>query len=276
MIFETTFIILIIVIFTVVFYRSAIHEYTILQKNWKDDKDTKWSDLLSERAPLVVREVNKDWTRLWTRARTGKFGWSVIVFDGKKQVRSTWAAWLKSEAAAVAAHRVVNQTELAEVAGLGEKAAEISLQFRRPFWIPGSFAVSNVRANVIVPRVRAVVGLQKTTAEATCWVACDGVPIRIWIAHEGATKGGEWLPANPYGRDPWAFKPEETPWISELKFLEIRLRPGNMFILPPHWWVALRADVEDNSLPISDGSWYWSCEFHSAVSWVATRFHNKQ
>jgi hypothetical protein len=272
MLFESIFIILILLVFSVVFYRGAIHEYTILQKNWKDDKDTKWSDLLSERAPLVIREVNKDWVRLWTKDRTSKFGWSVIVFDGKEQVRSTWAAWLKSNGNA--AHRVVNQLELGEIAGLFEKAAEINLQFRRPYWIPGSFAIRNVRANLIVPRIRAVVGLQKTTAEATCWVATDGAPMRIWIAHEGATKGGEWLPANPYGRDPWALKPEETPWISELKFLEIRLRPGNMFILPPHWWVALRADVSDNTKPITEGSWYWSCEFHSPVSWVATRFHN--
>jgi len=273
MLFESIFIVLILLVFSVVFYRGAIHEYTILQKNWKDDKDTKWSDLLSERAPLVIREVNKDWVRLWTKDRTSKFGWSVIVFDGKEQVRSTWAAWLKSNGNA--AHRVVNQLELGEIAGLFEKAAEINLQFRRPYWIPGSFAIRNVRANLIVPRIRAVVGLQKTTAEATCWVATDGAPMRIWIAHEGATKGGEWLPANPYGRDPWALKPEETPWISELKFLEIRLRPGNMFILPPHWWVALRADVSDNTKPITEGSWYWSCEFHSPISWVATRFHNR-
>ena len=273
MLFESIFIVLILLIFSVVFYRSAIHEYTILQKNWKDDADTKWSELLSERSPLVVREVNKDWVRLWTKDRTSKFGWSVIVFDGKEKVRSTWTAWLKSNGNA--AHRIVNQQELGDVSGLFEKASDINLQFRRPFWIPGSFAIRNVHANLILPRIRAVVGLQKTTAEATCWVSTDGAPLRIWIAHEGATKGGEWLPANPYGRDPWALKPEETPWISELKFLEIRLRPGNMFILPPHWWVALRADVTDNTKPITEGSWYWSCEFHSPISWVATRFHNR-
>jgi hypothetical protein len=273
MLFETIFVILIILVFSVMFYRSAIHEYTILQKNWKSDDDTKWSELLSERAPLVVREVNKEWVRLWTYNRTGKFGWPVVIHDGKEQVRSTWAAWLKSSGNA--AHRVVNQSELADACGLFEKASDINMQFRRPFWLPGSLAIRNVRANVIVPRVRSVVGLQKTTAEATCVVATDGSPIRVWIAHEGATKGGEWLPANPYGRDPWNLKPEETPWISELKFLEIRLRPGNMFILPPHWWYAMRSDVTDNTQTITNGSWYWTCEFHSPVSWVATRFHNR-
>jgi len=95
--------------------------------------------------------------------------------------------------------------------------------------------------------------------------------MRIWLAHEGATKGGEWLPANPYGRDPWALKPEETPWISELKFLEIRLRPGNMLILPPHWWVAFRCLNEDGSA-VHNGSWYWTAEFHSPISWAATIF----
>ena len=273
MIFEIIFICLLLLIFSVIFYRGAIHEYTILQKNWKDDKDTKWSELLSERAPLVIREVNKNWVRLWSSERTGKFGWPVIVFDGKENVRSTWATWLKSTGNA--AHKLMNQNDLADAAGLYEKAAEIGLQFRRPFWIPGSLAIRNIKANVIMPRIRSVVGLQKTTAEATCWVATDGAPIRIWIAHEGATKAGEWLPINPYGRDPWSFKPEETPWISDLKFLEIRLRPGNMFILPPHWWVALRSDVTDNTQPTIKGSWYWTCEFHSPISWLSTHFHNR-
>jgi hypothetical protein len=270
MILESLFVILLLIVLTVIFYRSALHEYTILQKDW-DAEDVKWSALLSERAPLVVRKVPIQWIRLWTSARTSKFGWPVVIHDDKR-VRSNWSIWLNAKSSGL--QKIMNTSDLATTAGLHEQAADIALNFRRPFWLPGSFAVNNVNANVIPPTEHAFVGLKKTTAEATAWISTDGAPLRIWIAHEGATKGGDWLPAKPYGRNPWTFKPEETPWISDLKFLEILLRPGNMLILPPHWWVALRCYEPDNTKNIK-GAWYWSCEFQSPISWVATRFHNK-
>jgi hypothetical protein len=266
MILESLFIILLVFVFVVIFYRAAIHEYTIVQKDW-DTEDVKWSELLTERAPLVVRSVPKTWTRLWTAGRTAKFGWPVVL---QARVRTSWSAWLNSKPGA--SQKIVNEHDLALAAGLYDQAVDMGLQFRRFSWLPGSMAVGAVSAGVIPPTPGSFVGLRKTTAEATCWVATDGTPLRIWIAHEGATKGGDYLPPNPYGRDPRGLKPEETPWISELKFMEIRLRPGNLFILPPHWWVALHCDKESDETALH-GSWYWTCEYHSAVSWLATRFH---
>lgn len=269
MLLQTLFIILIILAFVVIFYRAAIHEYTILQKDWSS-VDTNWKELISERAPLIVRDVPNEWTKLWSYGRTGKFGWPVAVSDGKKKSRSSWSIFINSKST----NKILNGDTLSEVAGLNEQAATISSEFRRPFWLPGSFSVGRTVANVIKPIKSDYVGLKKTTAEATCIVSTDGSPMRVWLAHEGATKGGAWLPANPYGRDPWALKPEETPWITELKFLEIRLRPGNMLILPPHWWIAFRSSDESGG-ENKKGSWYWMTEFHSVISWVATTFHNK-
>jgi len=269
MFLESLFIILLILVFTVIFYRAAIHEYTILQRNWSDD--SKWSDLLAERAPLIVREIPAEWTKFWTIARNANFNWPVVINDGKQRVRSNLAAWLKAKNTRT--HSIMNCSDLGAAAALPEQANEIGQHFRRPLWLPGSFAVKNTQANIIPPYENAFVGLQKTTAEATCWVATDGAPLRIWLAHEGATKGGEWLPAKPYGRNPWTIKTEETPWIAELKFLEIVLRPGNLLILPPHWWVAIKPHKAAGTTPV-EGCWYWTTEFHSPISWVATRFHN--
>jgi hypothetical protein len=275
MLLESIFVILLILVFVVIFYRAAIHEYTILQKDWSTaaDEEVKWSELLGERAPLVVRNVPKQWTRLWTRARTAKFGWPVVLEERGKRVRTSWSTWLQSKPGAADKQHIMNEADLASAAGLYDQAVDAGLQFRRPLWLPGSIAMSRLTAHVIPPAEGNFVGLRKTTAEATCWVATDGTPLLFWIAHEGATKGGDYLPKNPYGRDPWTLKPEESPWISELKFMEIRLRPGHMFILPPHWWVALRCDA-NSAEPALNGSWFWTCEFHSAVSWVATRFHS--
>ena len=266
MILESLFIVLLVLIFAVIFYRSAIHEYTIIQKNWVTD-DTKWSNLIGERAPLIIREV--PWTRFWNHRRTAKYGWPVVLQQGAKRIKSSWSTWLEAKSSGI--QKIINTVDLANASGLSEPATQISLAFRRSFWLPGSFAVSGLKANLIPASSDAYVGLIKTTAESTCWVSTDGSPLRVWLAHEGATKGGSWLPPNPIGKNPWNFKPEESPFINDLKFLEIRLRPGNMLMLPPHWWVAFKCDnpTEGN---VSEGSWYWTCEFHSAVSYIATKF----
>lgn len=269
MLLQTLFIIIILFAFVVIFYRAAIHEYTILQKDWSS-VDANWKDLISERAPLIVRDVPVEWTKLWTLKRTGKFGWPVVVSDGRNKSRSSWSIYLNSKTK----NKILNGDTLSDAAGLNEQAITISNEFRRPFWLPGSFSVGRTVANIIKPNGLDYVGLKKTTAEATCIICTDGGTMRVWLAHEGATKGGAWLPANPYGRDPWALKPEETPWISELKFLEIRLRPGNMLILPPHWWVAFRC-LDEKGGENKEGSWYWMTELHSLISLVATTFHNK-
>lgn len=275
MLLESLFIILLILVFAVIFYRAAIHEYTILQKDWDSDS-TNWSELMAERSPLVIRDVPALWTKMWTIKRCSKLGWPVILKEGsKKAQRTALSVWLNSNADTVKS--LSNKGDLATVAGIGEQANEISIQLRRPYWLPGSFATGNIETNVIKPTEFDFVGLKKTTAEATCWISTDGAPLRIWIAHEGATNGGKWLPTRPFGKDPWNLKTEDCPWIAEVKFLEIRLRPGNMFILPPHWWVALRCDVERSTGDkILNGSWYWSCEFHGPISWLATRAHLAQ
>ena len=181
MILESLFVILLLIVLTVIFYRSALHEYTILQKDW-DAEDVKWSALLSERAPLVVRKVPIQWIRLWTSARTSKFGWPVVIHDDKR-VRSNWSIWLNAKSSGL--QKIMNTSDLATTAGLHEQAADIALNFRRPFWLPGSFAVNNVNANVIPPTEHAFVGLKKTTAEATAWISTDGAPLLYRHCYRG-------------------------------------------------------------------------------------------
>jgi len=278
MLLESLFILVLILVFAVMFYRAAIHEYTILQKDWGNE-GTNWADLIAERSPLVIRDVPKEWTSLWTAKRCAKLGWPVILKEGKTKARTALSVWLNSNTHANA-KTLLNKSDLATVANIHEQANDISIHLRRPYWLPGSFATGNIEANIIKPHDSDFVGLRKTTAEATVWISTDGAPLRLWIAHEGATKGGEWLPTKPFGKDPWNLKTEDCPWIAEVKFLEIRLRPGNVFVLPPHWWVALRCDLEkverSKTNKVLDGSWYWSCEYHGPISWLATKAYQSQ
>lgn len=274
MLLESLFIILLLLVFSVIFYRSAIHEYTILQRNW-DSEDVKWAALLGEKAPLIIRQVPTAWTKLWTQKRTAKFGWPAVISEKGQRSRTNWSTWITAKNNTLSGKRLINEPDLAIAAGLPDQAAEVALNLRSPYWLPGSFAVKNLTASVIAPINGAFIGLRKTTAEATAWVATDGPPLTVWLAHEGATKGGSYLPKNPHGRDPWRLKPEESPWISELKFLEVRLRAGNMLVLPAHWWVAFKCEESNPGGMVGEGSWFWTAEFHSPISWMASKFMKK-
>jgi hypothetical protein len=133
--------------------------------------------------------------------------------------------------------------------------------FRRWSWIPAHLTGS--RVHVLGPGD--VMPVQRATAAATLLQATDGTPLQIWLAHEGA------VPANValVGRDPWSLTADQVPWISEVKFIEIRLRPGNALVIPTHWHWA--AQVPGGGETMGDGSWFWSAEWQTPVSWLVSR-----
>jgi hypothetical protein len=102
------------------------------------------------------------------------------------------------------------------------------------------------------------IGVQKATAEQTIITATDGAPLELWIAHEGAIP--EKVTEDLRHRNPWTQTTEDIPWIGEVKFMEIKLRPGNTVILPRHWWYAVRVAEEKGS------AWYWTAQFHTPIS----------
>jgi hypothetical protein len=36
-------------------------------------------------------------------------------------------------------------------------------------------------------------------------------------------------------------KPADCPLLNEVQFMDVILRPGHMFIMPPHWIVSLKS-----------------------------------
>ena len=134
--------------------------------------------------------------------------------------------------------------------------------FRCWSWLPAS-ASSPVPA-VFTETTQAK--LQKTAAESTVIVSTDGIPLELWIAHEGA------LPAATaellLNNDPWAATTDTIPDINEVKYIEMKLRPGNAVVLPKHWFYALRtADAGQ--------AWFWTAQFHTPISYVIGSFQSK-
>lgn len=252
MVLELLFLGILILGLCVVAYRGAIHEFQILQKDYHPDNN--WSELLSEQLPIVIRSLPKHWLGNWSLAKTENRSWSLLVRNPHgKRFRTTWAHWLKE---GTDTNRPENMDELAEAARLHETVLNWATEdCRRWSWLSSALPTPYV--------LYSSRGLTKTTAEYTVIVATDESPLELWIAHEGALsdKVVRFLD----GRDPWIQTSETVPWISTVKYIELILRPGNAILLPRHWWYALRPTTT------GDRSWYWQSEFHTPISWIATK-----
>jgi len=228
-------------------YRSAIHEFQILQKDYSSEHD--WASLLEEQLPLVIRSLPKHWLGAWTRTNTRHKTWVVKVRDDEGRLfRTTWNHWLEEPVGIPE-----NLEELATTAKLDTTIRHWNDDgFRRWFWLPPRTPVPSI---LLKPK-----GVVKTTAAVTTIVSTDGAPLELWIAHEGA------IPANVAdelrGENPWVLTTKEIPWIGEVKYIEVKLRPGNAITIPAHWWYALKSDEGQ--------AWYWVAESQTLPSLFAT------
>ena len=257
MMLEALFFVFLIFAVCAIAYRGAVHEFMILQKEYRPDMN--WSELLGEQVPLVIRNVPRTWLGSWTRVNTMHRPWDVYVsgVDGKK-LKTTWKDWLQTPDALVPQ----NAEEIARHAKLSTAIEHMYADgFRRWSWLP-SF---QTRATAHVLAQRDVMALQKNRAESTLIMATDGAPIELWLAHEGAIPSH--IVEDMMGKDPWAITANEIPWIGEVKYVEIKLRPGNAVSIPSHWYYAIRRDPSSPA----DSAWYWLSRHHTAMSWVASR-----
>jgi hypothetical protein len=255
MFLESLLVILLILGFLVMAYKGAVHEFQILQKDWAPNID--WSPLLGEQLPIVIRNVPPEWRGTdWAHKATAQKSWPILVRgEGGKMLRGAWGPWLSGHPGEPA---IENLDEIAPFVNIPAHAWTDG-GFRRWSWLPTGFARTSV--GILGPTEDAVQPLRKTVAAATVLQATDGAPLQVWLAHEGA------IPATVSleGKDPWR---STAPWIGEVKFIEMRLRAGNALVLPPHWWYALRPEIDvfGSYATMAEGSWWWSTEFHTPVS----------
>lgn len=259
MILELLFVILLIVAISVVAYRGAVHEFQILQKDYGNQID--WSSHLAEQLPLIVRNLPKHWLGPWTAQQTSHKSWVVFVKDGNgKKYRTSWTNWLQSSPENLPP-QPVNKHDLANVARLQYTLENWTAEnFRRWSWIPVSVP------KPFVFRSHEVEGIRKTTAEFTAIVSTDGEPLELWLAHEGAVPSS--VANDLIQNDPWIQTTATIPWIGEVKFIEIRLRPGNAILVPKHWYIAIRNTGTQHA-------WFWTGEFHTPISRFASWIHDK-
>jgi len=248
MLLEALFLLFLIVIGALLLYRRAIHEFQILQKDY--GKDVDWATLLSEQLPLVIRNAPSSWIGGWTLGKTGNKTWSVTTKDGSgKRFKIAWNAYLKTEVTAP-----THET-------LSDLAGPVKLLQTIQDWVyDGMSCMHWLPVQTPLPMLLlSEEPLRKTVAEWTVFTATDGAPVELWLAHEGALPTHEETAIKP-----WTATTDTVPWIGDVKYIEIKLRPGNAIMIPKHWWYSVRPAIQPELK--QEGAWMWRSEFHSPAS----------
>lgn len=235
----------------VLFYRQAIEQYDILQIEGTQIADL--PKLLSERSPLVVRDVGQP--KLFIpdtlKANTRLLGFPIEqnVNLGSYLQNPSVAAPYKMTYAATAM--------LAKETGLDV--------WGQHTWFPKVFS-NSLWENIYSFESEAHVGemgLRKTTAIFSILYPTSGA-LEVTLLVEAQ---GKLLPKQWRGRFPEKLTIQDTPLAGEIKYITIKLRPGNILFVPTHWFLSIRAAESDKDKPIL---WSWF-EIHNPISKLSTR-----
>jgi hypothetical protein len=254
MILESIVVVLLLFVALLVVYKGSVQEYQILQKDWSPNIE--WSPLLSEQLPIVIRNVPQEWRGSWTRKATEHKSWSVYVESEDALQKTTWKEWLQSPPGEP------HPSNTADIASIAKLPVQEWLDggFRRWSWLPST------TPHTFVLTSDQPLPLRKTTAAATLVQVTDGESASVWLAHDGVVPSE--LQEEIKGRNPWSLSSEEVPLMEEVKFIEIKLRPGNALIIPTHWWFAVKGPTVSKKV---EGVWGWTTTFQTPVSWVVSR-----
>jgi hypothetical protein len=220
---EILFLVVLFFAVFVVFYRQAIEQYNILQI--EGSQLTELPKLLSERTPLVIREIGQpklftpDMLRSNGRLQQFPIGTSQTL--GQYIEKPTASVSLTKKAASM----------LAKESGLSVWGEHT--------WFPKVFSYEvlqhihffNTEAHL------GELGLHKTTATTTMLYPTSGA-LEVTLLTEQQEKC---LPKQWRGRFPETFTLQDTPLVGEIKYITIKLRPGHMLCIPTHWFYSIRA-----------------------------------
>lgn len=250
MILEMLFILAIFCGVLILFYRQAIEQYNILQIESTQLEEL--PKLLSERTPLVLHDIGQP--KLFT-PETLKANARLQQFPiGQKQ---TLGQYLTTP--------TIQQSLTKKAALMLAKESGLSV-WAEHTWFPKLFQYSMLQHihSMTTEALLGEQGLRKTTGIVTILYPTAGA-FEITLLTEQQEKC---LPAIWRGKYPELFTIQDTPLAGEIKYITIKLRPGNMLCIPTHWYYSVR--VSDKSKPA-----LWSrLTVDNPVSWVSSAMEN--
>ena len=226
------------------FYKQAICEFRINQIEWSQVENL--STLLTENVPVVIRSIPS--ATFWTHE-------DVLARSCFKDIpifqETSLTDWISSSTPDSICPWKYQQAEtIANVSGINIWANKwINPHITRfKFWM---FPKYNCWAGNI--------GLRKNFAW-TCFFPVDGEIIFTIMPENNQTS----LPANWIDCFPANLTTKDTPFVADLKFIDIILRPGNCIFMPAHWFVSWTTTPNSNKTPM-----VCTISYHTPISLLA-------
>ena len=252
-------------------YRGAIHEFQINQKDFNEEND--YSALINEKVPLVIRNVPNELTSNWTLKKTGQRNWPVLLNEKGSTIRTHWNNWIHTpinkENIEKIHKKYKNGERLAQSANIDEMINDWKYSgLNKLTWLFGSYKTNGV----VLPPIEDVCSpLKQVKAECLLLVCSDGCVMNLWLAHEGSIPSG--VEKQMKGKNPWNLTSETIPWIVDVKYIEIRMKPGQAIVIPSHWYYAVRPELPIVATEpiVGNGCWYYTTEFHNPFSYIVSK-----
>jgi len=207
------------------FYKQAVCEFRINQLEWAKKENI--NDLLHEKVPLVLRGIPSAafWTHTDVANRTCFSELPVFQDMSLKE----WIADVtrNTDSTAICPWKYAQAELIAKESGIA-------------IW-----AKKNMNHAIIHPLLRfwlrpsyhcwaGAVGLQKTFATWTCIFPVDGA-ISVSLLPESVESSLPPKWRNCFVKD---LTVKDTPFLSDLKYMDVILRPGTCLFMPAHWFVS--------------------------------------
>lgn len=241
------------------FYKQCLCDFRINQIEWAQKDNL--LELLHEKIPLVIRTIPS--AAFWTHEdvlHRPCFA-SVPVF--KEMTVGEWLKTTGDDVESVVCPWTYTQAEqIAAVSGISIWAQKwMNPVVIHPFlkwWFTSQYHCW-----------AGAVGLRKTYATWTCIFPVDG-EITVTVMPESVESS---LPAGWLGCFPSQLTIRDTPFVADIKYLDVVLRPGNCLFMPPHWfisWTSLASNASNKSIiPM-----VCTVSYHTPISYLA--FHTSK
>jgi hypothetical protein len=244
---EIFFIIVLIFLVLTFFYKQAICEFRLNQIEWGQHE--KIANLLSEKVPIILR--GRPPTAFWTQEDTiiRNVYSEIPIFQDR-----SLSDWLMTASPKEQCPWSVSHARLlgsGSVSGLDTWAQRIM----------NPIIQSNPFLKILLKSVCSCWagerGLFKTTAVWTA-IFCTQSSVSVTILTESAESA---LPSNWRNTFPSRLTAYDTPFVGDLKYMDIILRPGNILFMPTHWFVSWETMEDEEVCPM-----LCMIEYHSPIS----------
>ena len=229
------------------FYKQAICEFRINQIEWSQRDNLQ--SLLNEKVPIVLRSIPSATFWTYTDVLARPCFKDIPIFQ-----ETTLTEWVSTATPDSLCPWKYSQAEIiASVSGINIWANKwinhIIINPLLKFWL---FPKYHCWAGNI--------GLRKTFATWTCLFPVDG-EIILTIMPETVQIS---LPSNWVGCFPANLTIKDTPFVSDLKFIDIILRPGNCIFMPAHWFISWTTTAKADKTPMVG-----TISYHTPISLLA-------